>query len=105
MAKPAFDLILGVETLSKLGIVLDFQTKTITVDESILPMRNIDNLSTAAEIERAWSVNNRIGTEFENSGRNSAGICNLVFIALILHCTDDRKSHKFFCSGSRPELV
>ena len=60
MAKPAFDLILGVETLSKLGIVLDFQTKTITVDESILPMRNIDNLSTAAKIERAWSVNNSI---------------------------------------------
>jgi hypothetical protein len=47
MAKPAFDLILGVETLSKLGIVLDFRTKTITVDESILPMQNIDNLSTA----------------------------------------------------------
>ena len=60
MAKPAFDLILGVETLSKLGIVLDFRTKTITVDESILPMRNIDNLSTAAKIERAWSVNNSI---------------------------------------------
>jgi hypothetical protein len=38
MARPAFDLILGVETLSKLGIVLDFQTKTIAVDESILPM-------------------------------------------------------------------
>jgi hypothetical protein len=47
MAKPAFDLILGVETLSKLGIVLYFRTKTITVDESILPMQNIDNLSTA----------------------------------------------------------
>jgi hypothetical protein len=53
MTKPAFDLILGVETLSKLGIVLDFRTKTITVDESILPMRNIDNLSTATKIERA----------------------------------------------------
>ena len=34
MARPAFDLILGVETLSKWGIVLDFQTKTIAVDES-----------------------------------------------------------------------
>jgi hypothetical protein len=60
MAKPAFDLILGVETLSKLGIVLDFRTKTITVDESILPMGNIDKLSTATKIERAWSVNNSI---------------------------------------------
>jgi hypothetical protein len=60
MAKPAFDLILGVESLSKLGTVLDFLTKTIKVDESILSMQNIDNLSTAAKIERAWSVNNSI---------------------------------------------
>jgi hypothetical protein len=44
MAKPAFNLILGVDSLSKLGIVLDFQTKTITVDESILSMQNIDNI-------------------------------------------------------------
>jgi hypothetical protein len=44
MAKPVFDLILEVETLSKLGIVLDFRTKTITVDESILSMQNIDNI-------------------------------------------------------------
>jgi hypothetical protein len=53
MAKPAFDLILGVETISKLGIFLDFRTKTITVDESILSMQNINNLSTSAKIERA----------------------------------------------------
>jgi hypothetical protein len=38
MARPAFDLILEVETLSELGIVLDFRTKTIAVDESILPI-------------------------------------------------------------------
>jgi hypothetical protein len=60
MTKPAFDLIFGVESFSKLGIVLDFRTKTITVDESILPMQNINNLSTAAKIERTWSVNNSI---------------------------------------------
>jgi hypothetical protein len=53
MAKPAFDLILGVDSLSKLGIVLDFRTKTITVDESI-------NLTTAVKIKKAWSVNNSI---------------------------------------------
>ncbi len=43
MATPAFDLILGVQTLKELGIVLDFRTNTITVNESILPMRIIDN--------------------------------------------------------------
>ena len=58
MTKPAFDLILGVESLKKLGIVLDFRTSTITIDEIILPMRNIDNLSSKHKIEKAWSVNN-----------------------------------------------
>jgi len=51
MAKPAFDLILGVNTLRELGIVLDFRTKTITVDEITLPMRNINKLSTKSRIE------------------------------------------------------
>ena len=60
MATPAFDLILGVQTLKELGIVLDFRTNTITVDESILPMRNIDNLSQKSKIEKAWSLNNSV---------------------------------------------
>jgi hypothetical protein len=34
------DLILGTETMKELGIVLDFKTKEITVDEITLPMRN-----------------------------------------------------------------
>ena len=63
MAKPAFDLILGVETLTKLGIVLDFRTKMITIDEIMLPMRNIDNLSDITKIEKAWSVNNYLANE------------------------------------------
>ena len=53
MARPAFDLILGVQTIKELGNVLNFQTNTITVDESILPMRNIDNLSQKSKIEKA----------------------------------------------------
>ena len=57
MTKPAFDLILGVKTLRELGIVLDFRTKDITIDEIILPMRDINSLSTSSKIEKAWSVN------------------------------------------------
>ncbi len=38
MTKPVFDLILGCQTTKKLGIVLDFQTKEITIDEVVLPM-------------------------------------------------------------------
>jgi hypothetical protein len=36
--KPQIDLILGVKTMKKYGIILDFKDKTITVDEVKLPM-------------------------------------------------------------------
>ena len=57
MDKPAFDLILGVKTLRKLGIVLDFRTNDFTIDEIILPMRDIQ-LSNKSRAEEAWSINN-----------------------------------------------
>ena len=56
MAKPVFELILGVKTLRELGIVLDFRTNEITIDEIILPMRDINKLSNSSKIEKAWSV-------------------------------------------------
>jgi hypothetical protein len=34
-SKPQYDLIIGTETMKKLGIVLDFKAKTITIDEVI----------------------------------------------------------------------
>ena len=37
MTKPVYDLILGCKTMKELGIVLDFRTKQITIDEFILP--------------------------------------------------------------------
>ena len=43
-APPAYDLILGKQTLHNLGVVLDFKEKTITIDEILLSMRNINNL-------------------------------------------------------------
>jgi hypothetical protein len=36
--KPQYDLILGVKTIKKYGIILDFNDKMITVDEVKLPM-------------------------------------------------------------------
>jgi hypothetical protein len=36
--KPQYDLILGVKTMMKYGIILDFKEKMITVDEVKLPM-------------------------------------------------------------------
>jgi hypothetical protein len=53
MTKQVYDLILGCNTMKELGIVLDFQTKQITINEIILPMRNISNLA-STKIEKAW---------------------------------------------------
>jgi hypothetical protein len=42
--KPAYDIILGVKTMKKYGIILDFKDKMITLDEVKLPMQNINLL-------------------------------------------------------------
>ncbi len=42
--KPQYDIILGVKTMKKYGIILDFKDKMITVDEVKLPMQNITYL-------------------------------------------------------------
>jgi hypothetical protein len=42
--KPQYDLILGTVTMKEFGIILNFRDKMITIDETILPMRNINNL-------------------------------------------------------------
>ncbi len=42
--KPQYDLILGVKTMMKYDIILDFKDKMITIDEVKLPMQNINYL-------------------------------------------------------------
>ncbi len=41
---PSYYLIIGKQTMYNLGVKLDFQEKTITIDKILLPMRNIVNL-------------------------------------------------------------
>ncbi len=43
-SKPQYDLILGTETMKEFRIISNFRDKMITIDEIILPMRNINNL-------------------------------------------------------------
>jgi hypothetical protein len=43
-SKPQYELILGIKTMKLLGILVDFKAKTISIDELILPMRNINHL-------------------------------------------------------------
>ncbi len=40
--KSQYDLILGTDTMKELCIILNFRDKMITIDEIILPMRNIN---------------------------------------------------------------
>jgi hypothetical protein len=55
MAKPLYDLILGCKAMKELGIVLDFRKKEISVDEIILPMRDI-NSPPKSKMEKAWAL-------------------------------------------------
>ena len=44
--EPKLDLIIGNATMDRLGVILDFKSHLVTVDEIKLPMRNLKNLQT-----------------------------------------------------------
>jgi hypothetical protein len=54
---PMYDLIIGKQSMHILGVKLDFQEKTITIDQLLLPMRNIVNLQLKPRITRALQEN------------------------------------------------
>jgi hypothetical protein len=54
---PLYDLIIGKQTLHDIGAVLDFKEKTITIDNILLPMRNIINLQLKPSVTRALRHN------------------------------------------------
>jgi hypothetical protein len=60
--RPQYDLILGVKTMKKYGIILDFKDKMITVDEVKLPMQNINNLQGSSTL-RALKLNHSLAME------------------------------------------
>jgi hypothetical protein len=60
--KSKFDLILGVRTMKKYGIILDFKDKMITVDEVKLPMWNINYLQGSCTL-RALRLNHSLAME------------------------------------------
>ena len=49
--------------MEKLGIVMDFKTKSITINEIILPMRNINNLTNKSKVKEAWEISNALAHE------------------------------------------
>jgi hypothetical protein len=61
-SKPQYDLILGTNTMTELGIILNFRDKMITIDDTILPMRNINNLQ-GSNILQALRHNHSLAME------------------------------------------
>jgi hypothetical protein len=65
--KPLYDLIIAKQTLHDIGVVLDFKEKTITIDDNLLPMRNINNLQLKSSIFRAFKLNSNYAQEAEST--------------------------------------
>jgi hypothetical protein len=64
---PLYDLIIGKQTLHDIGAVLDFKERTITIDDILLPMRNINNLQLKSSISRALKFNSNFAQEPEST--------------------------------------
>jgi hypothetical protein len=65
--KPQNDLILGVETMKKYGIILEFKDKMITIDEVKLPMQKINYLQGSSTL-RALKLNHSLAMEPQIGG-------------------------------------
>ncbi len=60
---PLYDLIIGKQTLHDIGAVLDFKERTITIDDILLPIRNINNLQLKPSISRVLKLNSSFAQE------------------------------------------
>jgi hypothetical protein len=52
--RPQYDLILGTVSIKEFGIILNFRDKMITIDETILPMRDIYKLQGSSMLHALW---------------------------------------------------
>jgi hypothetical protein len=60
--RPQYDLIHGVKTMKKYGIILEFKDKMITIDEVKLPMQNINHLQGSSTLH-ALRLNHSLAME------------------------------------------
>ncbi len=67
--QPLYDLIIGKQTFHDIGAVLDFKERTITIDDILLPIRNINNLQLKSSISRALKYNSNFAQEPESTRR------------------------------------
>ncbi len=65
--QPLYNLIIGKQTLHDIGAVLSFKEKTITTDEILLSMRNINNIQLKSSISRALKFDSNFAQEPEST--------------------------------------
>ncbi len=65
--KPLYDLIIDKQTFYDIGAVLDFKERTITIDDILLPMKNINNLQLTSSISRLFKLNSSYAQEREST--------------------------------------
>jgi hypothetical protein len=63
---PQYDLILGTVIMKEFDIILNFRDKMITIDDIILPMRNINNMQ-GSSILRALKHNHSLTIELQST--------------------------------------
>ncbi len=64
--------------MNELGIILDFKSKIITIDEVVLPMQNIDKLT--ASKKKALKLNNSLAQNVDPLSTSKAMQCTVLII-------------------------
>ena len=71
--KPAFDLIIGTETMNDIGIILEFSANLIIIDSIKLPMQSINKLPTSNK--KVLGYNNSLAKNQEPKSTKLATQC------------------------------
>ncbi len=73
-----YDLIIGKQTLYDIGTVLDFKERKITIDDILLPMRNINNLQLKSSISRVLKLNSSFAQEPVSTGNTTKRVVEIL---------------------------
>ncbi len=76
--KPLYDLIIDKQALHDIGAVIDFKERTITIDDILLPMRNINNLQLKSSISRVLKLNSIYAQEPENTHNTTKRVVEIL---------------------------
>ncbi len=76
--QPLYNLIIGKQTLHDIGAVFDFKERTITINDILLPMRNINNLQLKSSVSRALKSNSNFAQEPESTRNTTKHVVEIL---------------------------